>query len=294
MNIQQPLFVIGSPRSGTSLLRLVLTSHSKIIIPPECGFIVWLYGKFSRWNKRDSINPTTREHFLNELYACKKFDTWALERITLDGLISNLQPSNYATLCALVYSAYMSKLGRSATIWGDKNNFHIDHLPLLGEIYPNARFLHIVRDGRDVACSYREVMNRKSASPYAPNFKTDIKSIGNEWSTNVNKVGDYLDKLINAKQTTVRYEDLVLQPEYVLSEVCSWLNLSYEPQMLAFHETNKCKQLEPSLTMDWKQRTVEPISADTVGRYRVLLSIEEQNLFNLTAGPGLAKYGYSV
>lgn len=294
MNIQQPLFVIGSPRSGTSLLRLVLTNHSEIIIPPECGFIVWLHGKFSSWNKRDSINPATREQFLNELYACKKFDTWALDKATLDGLISDHQPSNYATLCALVYLAYMSKLGRSATIWGDKNNFHIDHLPLLDEIFPDARFLHIVRDGRDVACSYREVMNKKSASPYAPNLKTDIESIANEWSANVNKVACYLDELSNAKQTTVRYEDLVLQPESVLSEICSWLNVSYEPQMLAFHETNKCKQLEPFLTMDWKQRTVEPISADTVGRYRVLLSVEEQHLFNLAAGQSLAKYGYSV
>jgi hypothetical protein len=294
MSIRQPIFIIGSPRSGTSLLRLLLTSHSEIVIPPECGFIVWLHQKYSNWAARDAIDSSLRCQFLDELFACKKFDTWALNRMALDSLIIKQKPADYATLCALIYTAYSHQHSRSTTIWGDKNNFYIDFLPTLNEIYPEARFLHIVRDGRDVACSYREVMQNKSASPYAPKLKTDIESIAIEWSANVLKVADSLNRLSNPRKMTVHYEDMVQKPESVLSSICSWLSLTYEPRMLAFHEINRRKQLEPALTMDWKQRTMEPISADTVGRYRTLLSAEEQDVFSMAAGPALTKFDYTA
>ena len=294
MNIQQPIFIIGSPRSGTSLLRLILTSHTKIIIPPECGFIVWLHRKYSNWSARDAIDYYVREQYLNDLYSCRKFDTWVLDRMAMDSLIIEKQPIDYATLCGLIYAAYAHQYSRSATIWGDKNNFYIDYLPTLDKIYPEARFLHIVRDGRDVACSYREVMQHKSTSPYAPKLTTNIESIAIEWSTNVFKVADYLNSLSNSKKITVRYEDLVQQPESVLLSICDWLNLDYEHQMLEFHDINRRKQLEPALTMGWKQRTMEPISADTVGRYNSLLSGEEQELFSLNAGHALTRFGYST
>jgi hypothetical protein len=294
MDIDQPLFVIGNPRSGTSLLRLILSSHSEIIIPPECGFIIWLYPNFKDWVLMDSSTPSARGKYLDSLFASKKFDTWGLKRMLLNNLIIERQPYDYATLCALTYLAYASKHSSKPTIWGDKNNFHTDFLPTLSEIYPNARFLHLVRDGRDVACSYREVMKQKSLSPYAPKLKTDIKSIAIEWSNNVLKVEDYLDSLSSSKRLTIRYEDLVKDTESILSMICTWLKLTYEPQMLEFHDVNKRMQLEPADTMDWKKRTMEPISAGTVERHREMLSVQEGELFNQVSGRALTKFDYKT
>jgi len=253
-----------------------------------------LHRKYSNWSARDVTNSNVRGQYLNDLYSCKKFDTWALNRMALDSLIIEKQPSDYATLCALIYIAYAHINSRSPTIWGDKNNFYIDYLTTLNKIYPDARFLHIVRDGRDVACSYLEVMQNKSSSPYAPKLITDIESIANEWSANVSMAADFLNSLTSSRKMTVRYEDLVNQPEYILTPICSWLDLAFEPEILEFHDINRRKQLEPALTMDWKQRTMEPISANTVGRYSALLSAEEQELFSMTAGRTLTKFGYSV
>jgi len=232
------------------------------------------------------------DRFLVDLYACKKFETWALDKLQLKGLIISRQPSNYATLCALIYEAYAMSYSRSVKIWGDKNNYYINHLPTLNEIYPDAKFLHIVRDGRDVACSYREVMKQKSTSPYAPKFPVDIESIASEWFTNVSKADDYLSGLHRSRSWTVRYEDLVQQPKSIVSEICVWAGLDYEPQMLEFHDRNKREQLEPSLTMDWKKRTLDPISVMTVGRFRVLLDADELQRFNQIAKDALTKFGY--
>jgi len=292
MNIRQPLFVIGSPRSGTSLLRLILTSHSEIIVPPECGFIVWLYEKYCAWSSSDALDADSRAQYLDDLFLCKKFDTWGTERAALDELLAEHYPADYAGLCATIYMAYARKHSRTVTIWGDKNNFHINHLPTLRSIYPDARFVHIVRDGRDVACSYREVMLRGSSSPYSPNLNTDIDAIATEWSTNVLKVNDYLSSLDASRQMLIRYEDLVENTKTSVMEICRWLGLPFEEKMLEFHEVNRRMQLEPALTLDWKQRTLEPISDDTVGRYRTTLPIVEQIRFTEVAGDSLIKFGY--
>lgn len=292
MNTEQPLFIIGNPRSGTSLLRLILTSHSAIIIPPECGFVIWLYEKYSAWSSADSTCSARRTQFLGDLYACKKFDTWELDRKLLENLIVERSPSDYAALCADVYKAYAQKLSRNVIFWGDKNNFHINCLKDLNNIYPKATFLHIVRDGRDVACSYREVMQHGSSSPYSPNFKTEIRAIAEEWSTNVIQVDNYLAGLDASRQMLVRYEDLVGKTNPTVATICEWLGLSVEDRMLEFHKDNRRMQLEPALTLDWKRRTLEPISEDTVGRYNTMLTLNELYDFTEIAGMALKRFGY--
>lgn len=293
MNILQPVFIIGSPRSGTSLLRLIATSHSKIIIPPECGFIVWLHDKYGRWNVSDTVDREIRNQYLDDLYACKKFDTWELERDTLETLLLEQNPQDYASLCAAVVIAFGRKLKESPIVWGDKNNFHTDYLPLLQRIYPEARFLHIVRDGRDVACSYREVMEHRSASPYAPRLPTDIQKIAEEWSSNVLGVERHLGKLPASTRRLVRYEDLVENPQLEIMSICRWLELPFEEQMLRPHEVNGKLNLEPALTLNWKRRTLEPVSTDTVGRFQELLSVEEKARFASVAGDTLSLFGYT-
>lgn len=292
MNIRQPLFIIGSPRSGTSLLRLILTCHSEIIVPPECGFMVWLYEKYCTWSSNDSANTNMRAQYIDDLFACKKFDTWMLDREVLDALLAEQQATDYAALSAIIYMAYARKYSRTVKIWGDKNNFHINNLSTLCAIYPDARFLHIVRDGRDVACSYREVMRRGSSSPYSPRLNTEIDAIAAEWSTNVLKVNDYLAKLDASRQMFVRYEDLVQDTKTAISAICRWLDLTFEEKMLSFYEDNRRLQLEPALTLDWKRRTLDPVSADTVGRFRTLLTLDEQRRFSEVASVALGLYRY--
>jgi len=292
MNLQHPLFIIGSPRSGTSLLRLMLTTHSKIVIPPECGFIVWLYEKYGTWSLDNSVDAASRMQYLDDLLACKKFDTWELERGPLETILVEHQPRDYAALCATVYKAFALMHEKRPLIWGDKNNFHTGFLPLLNAIYPEALFLHIVRDGRDVACSYREVMRHCSTSPYSPRLATEINDIAIEWSTNVLKVDNYLSGLITSRRILIRYEDLVNDTAAALTDLCRWLGLSLEDAMLSAHEANRRLKLEPALTLDWKRRTLEPISADTVGRYQNLLSVKEKISFARLAGDTLRRFGY--
>jgi hypothetical protein len=292
MNFGDPLFIIGNPRSGTTMLRLMLACHSEVLIPPECGFIIWLKEKFSSWQRQDSHLCEKRSSFIEELFASKKFDTWKLEKNTVEEQIVFHQPATYADLCSVVYASYGLSIEKRFSMWGDKNNFHINHMDCLLELYPNARFLHIVRDGRDVACSYREAMAKNSASPYAPKLKTRLSDIANEWFANVMRADSFMTKMPSRRAITIRYEDLVRDSSKTIEQICDWLGLQFESEMLYFHLINESKKLEPESTMAWKERTIKPISDETVGRYRLLLTNYELINFGEIAKKALSRFNY--
>jgi hypothetical protein len=226
------------------------------------------------------------------LFRSRKFDTWQMERATLRAHLLAHPAADYAGLCARVYQAYALAQGRQVAVWGDKNNFHVQHMPELAALYPEARFLHIVRDGRDVACSYREVMQAGSDSPYAPRFDTRIGAIAAEWSANVLQAEACRAALPAHRSLLLRYEDLVGAPAAAVQRLCAWLGLPVDAAMLNFHEANRSRQLEPAATMDWKRRTLEPISDSTVGRYRSSLGEADLAAFTAVAGEALQRFGY--
>lgn len=287
-----PLFIIGNPRSGTSLLRLILTNNSKVIIPPECGFIIWLHKKYAAWSELDNKHTIRLSAFIDDLLICKKIETWHLCRNQIKNIIHENNPMDYAELCACIFSAYANNINQSFDVWGDKNNFHINHLDELNNLYPKARFIHIVRDGRDVACSYREVMRSGLNSLYAPKLDTDITAISTSWTNNVIKTDTFMNKLPLERAKTIRYEDLVSKPTITVNLICEWLRVPFEKTMLNFYQENIKSKLEPLEMLAWKKRTLTPISNETVNRYSVLLSEDEQNEFNQTAYTALKKFHY--
>ena len=292
LDLLRPLFVIGNPRSGTSMLRLMLTCHRSIIVPPECGFILWLETAHGNWTANDADDTASVASFVHDLLDCRKFDTWGLNGEMITQAIVNTRPTNYASLCACVVSAYALSQGRTPGIWGDKNNFHISRIVDLHRLFPAARFLHIVRDGRDVACSYRSVMETGSDSPYAPRLATTMTEIAREWSSNVDMAEKTLSDFPPEQHATVTYENLASHPESTLEKICAWLELPFDPEMLNFHSINKAYQLEPASTMDWKARTMKPVSSDTVGQYATVLNNAEIEEFERVAGPTLHSLGY--
>ena len=253
---------------------------------------MWLHDKYHAWSISDSMSDAMRVSFVSDLMLSKKFDTWGVCASAIDAFIRDGQPASYADLCAMVYYAYASVQGKRTVIWGDKNNFHVNHLGLLAELFPCARYLNIVRDGRDVLCSYREVMANPSNSPYSPRLDVDVQKVSREWARNVIMVRNFLLDVSPAQAKTVRYDDLVATPDVLVNDVCNWLGVQYSGSLLSFNTINKLKALEPKKTMDWKRRTLEPISAATVGRYKNELSENEVEAFISAGREPLEIYGY--
>ena len=210
-----PFFVVGSARSGTTLLRLILNAHPEVAVPPESRFVIELH------TGRDVVEA---EGFLKELASHPRFRTWELpvERVRAelpDG--ANLP---YGKAVAAAYRAYAKAHGKSR--WGDKTPRYVEHIPLLARLFPEARFVHLVRDGRNVALSYADV-------PFGP------KTVGKAarlWSRRVEAGLRDGRALGPERYTEVRYERLVTEPEAQVKELCDFLDLNFDPGMLEYSE----------------------------------------------------------
>lgn len=282
----RPIIILGNPRSGTSLLRLMLDSHKNISIPPESHFFLYLEEKYREWSSGLLSN------YLDDLYRSTKFETWNIDREDLKAFLNEKNITSYAFLNALIYRYYATKLNSSTLFWGDKNSLWTEKLSNISLHYPNAFFIHIIRDGRDVACSYRELGKRTINSKYAPDLPQDIKVIAKEWNMNIRAIDEFLDSVNESNKAIVQYEDLLNNPSQILSTILQNLDLELDENQLLYYEKPQ-KEIEPELYFQWKEKLLQPLDTSNIGKYNTLLTKNEIQLFNTIAATSLKKYDYS-
>ena len=174
--MNKPIFILGNPRSGTSLLRSIINSHDNIIIPPECGFLQFLHAKYQGFNFSIKILNT----FVEDLFLTKKIEGWFLDKQNLKEYLFQKKPNNYQYLVYLVYKFYgETNQNKKVLYWGDKNNYYLHHLDLLNSIFVNSRYIQIIREPKDVVSSYLNV-HRLPNSKYKPRFSNNISDIAYE------------------------------------------------------------------------------------------------------------------
>jgi Sulfotransferase family len=283
-----PLFVLGNPRSGTTLLRLMLNNHKHIVIPPECGFAVWYYKKY----QEILITTSSIQDFLADLALARKIETWELDFNKLKEYLTAAKIETYSELVSAVYQFYGKSTGKSFRIWGDKNNFYIKHVDTIKKMFPASRLIHIVRDGRDVACSYKALNKLKIQSKYAPQLPDKITDIANEWITNLNCAMISFEKIGWENVYELRYEDLITHPVDELKKLCLFLNEPYDEEMQTYYLKNQLEHQEPPEFLQWKAKTVEKPTPSEIGKYMTQLTREEIGEFESIAFSLLRKYRY--
>lgn len=283
----QPIFIIGNPRSGTSLLRIMLHNHSQIGIPPESHFFLWLEEKYQNW----SLNQL--ESYLTDLYNSTKFETWQINKTDLKSFILEYEPQSYAQLNSLVYYFYSREKNKHIQYWGDKNKLWKEKLTTTLNYYPNARYIHLIRDGRDVACSFRELGAKKMESRYAPKLPTDISQIAEKWHTNISTIYNFQKRLNPQNTITIRYEDLLMNTESELKKICTFLKINFESNMLLFY-LNKKEEIEPTEFYQWKEKLTSPPDVNNIGKYKEQLTKEEIEIFDSIAKNELKTFNYTL
>ncbi|PNQ73292.1 hypothetical protein C1T31_07165 [Hanstruepera neustonica] len=286
--IYQNLFIIGSPRSGTSMFRMMLSSHESIVVPPECGFIQWWYEKYKDWNKSSSQSERMLNDFLTDLKTSKKIETWGLDFKALKLLIIEESPVSYSQLMNMVILQYAFQNGKKPSVLGDKNNYYIDYLRFLKQTYPNAKFLVIIRDPRDVVCSYLNVNSLQTSSEYKPKFPNTIKEMSLDWYSKNMKIAEFLESINPSTYKIVKYEDLLSQPELELEKCTNLLDLEFEYSMMDFYKNN----MEPSELLDWKKKTNQQLDKNNTQKYLKQLTQSEIEEIVSVSGELMEKFGY--
>ena len=282
--LETPIFIVGCDRSGTTLLRQMLTQSPVLHIPEESRFIAVLGKKAEDYG--DFTKPYQRWFFIRDLQtnqATSKTFTFPIFNLNIEEvelILAKNAPMNFFDAVAEIYLASAKKVNKQR--WGDKTPHQIKDILFLAKGFPNAKFIHIIRDGRDVAISIRKAgwLNR------------DLTKIANYWLDRVQSGRAAKSSLNENQYYEVRYEQLLIYPQKTLKELCSWLNLDYTDKMLDFYQNTNAKI--PQEHADLFKLNKKPLEPSRAYAWKHTLSDEEIDEFESVAGELLKQLGYDV
>jgi len=268
-----PLLVLGVRRSGTTLLRVMLGRHSELAIPDESYFIPQLADRH-----RGTIDVGEFADDLRRLPTLRDWD------VPVDEVRARLRPGmRLGEAIAAVYETYAARHGKRR--WGDKTPMYMQRLPMLERLFPDARFVHLVRDGRDAALSFLAMPKGIVTETWAhPRTATEFAS---EWRTEVEAAHRLGRNVGPRRYHELRYEELVAGPERELRRICDFAELAYEPAMLEYAP-------EVDVSAKPHQQSLKRPPTPGLRDWRTQLSPEDVAGFEGVAGDLLRRLGYEA
>ena len=274
-----PFFIIGYQRSGTTLLRLMLDSHPRVAVPLD---VVGLWARYAMRLDDEFGGLATDEdvrRLVEALLAEERIRLWDVE-MSARRVIASVGNRGFPAVIEAFNAAYAEAKGKRR--WGSKDPGDMRRIHLIDEWFPNARFVHIIRDGRDASLSL-------IAQDFGPG---DLLACADAWREEVwwvRRIGRLLGP---ERYHELRYEDLVTDPEAVLRPLCAFLSLEFDAAMLAYHE--RVGDAVPDEKRHIWPLIDRPPQADNVGRWRTRLSGGMRVCFEKRARDVLAECGYDV
>lgn len=279
-------FILGRPRSGTTLLMTILDAHTKTTILIEMPIISDLFQKYGEktvWSKREL------EDFLKDLFNESFSDSYTFNDLPFDKekireLILNCEGEiDFQTLIKIIYYNYKSYFPKDTIeILGDKNPSSSREIKLYLDAFPDSKFICIRRDYRDHALSMLKA-------------GFGIQSLGFiafRWKKNLKIIEKYLNKFPN-RFFDLKYEDLAKYPETKIKEICDFLNIEFQPGMLEFYKFENSDKLYPKLLMEQVQSSLlKPINTSNIGIWKDKMTDRQVKLCDSIIGRFAEGYGY--
>lgn len=217
-----PFFIVGAGRSGSTLLRVILSRHSLLCIPPESWFLLPLSQKFpfDRPLADSDIDAACKIITGHRRWPDFGFDAGSFSQQVAEKRIDSIRG-----LCDLFFGLCMERAGKPR--WGDKTPPYIRIVPEIMKLYPEAKIIYLVRDGRDVVNSFIET------GWHGPGAWANCR----EWIDATRRFASLSENSNLAERILrIRYEDLVTRTEAVVSDICAFLGVDPEPSILRWSD----------------------------------------------------------
>jgi len=267
-----PVIILGVGRSGTTLLRVMLDRSSELAIPYETFFVPQLAHRHGRRPKLDD--------FLDDLGRLRTLYDWGIGPDDVRPRLHEGMTTSEAI--AAIFETYAERQGKPR--WGDKTPLYMQQLPLLERLFPEAMWVHLVRDGRDAALSFLELPEGFSGKTWA--LPRTVTQFAARWRTEI-LAARRLGRHAGSRYLELRYEDLVDEPERRLRLVCERASLTWEPGML--------DHTRPSDTAHMPEhRNLAQPPTPGLRDWRSQMSPEDALAFERVAGDVLRSAGYEL
>ena len=274
-----PIFIIGTERSGSNLLRLILNAHSGIAVPHPPHIFQYFSKLESSYGDLEQAAPMNR--LVDDVLTLLDTHIYPWEiKISPEKFNQDVEPRNLLGVFAGIYDEYLNHSGKRR--WGCKSTFMIHHTDCILKSYPDARFILLVRDPRDVAASSRQSV----FSPFHPYFTALL------WRDQQLEGLKLMKSLPRENIMLLQYEELIENPEPVIRNICDFLEEEFEPGILDFYKTPSALK-SGKLSKSW-QNASSPIISDNKNKYRRKLSKYEIQLIEGVAGGVMNQFGYEL
>ena len=266
-------FIVGCGRSGSTLLRAMCDAHPALTVPPESHFIVSLAPR----GRGAAARPLDVAGFLDRLSASERFALWGLDRDQVAVALESAAPLSYPAAVRAIFQLWAAAQGKER--YADKTPGYVLHIPTLARLFPEAVFIHLIRDGRDVAASFLEL-----------GWADRIEEAALHWRLRVRR-GQRAGRALPAgRYHELRYEDLVADPASRLRDLCSAIEVPYSTAML--DPTDRAGDvIRTTRHPAYHQRLAVPPTPG-LRNWRVELSELDVARFELLAGATLTELGY--
>jgi len=276
-------FIIGRPRSGTTLLRTLMDAHANVIVPTESPFILILARKYKNitlWTE-EIIKQFVHDIQVIWLYKTLKLDINELQK----NLLSLQGETDYFTICKAVMLQFNNVFPKNQILWvGDKNPPYSFLFPDLFKIFGvKCKYIHLVRDYRD---SHLSLLDQPFDFPYPSTTTSRWKKAYNH----VSKIKEIYPEIFHS----LKYEDLVTTPEKEIEKICHFLEIIYDPEILNFYlKKDEIEKIFPVVAIkNVHNSLLNPIKPDKIGLYKTGLSTRHIKICDLVAGKTAEKEGY--
>lgn len=273
-NKKPPIFIVGCSRSGTTLLQSLLDAHPSIAIPPESQ-IYYRFGETFSYYGDLSVSRNRRQ-FIQDLVQDAYIMKWGMD-FSIDEVERAASAFTREAIVEALFQLYMNE--KDAKRWGDKTPEHIRYLPMIREDFPDAHFVHLVRDGRDVAEAFRRMI-------FGP---VSALGLGDTWCREVMHWHEFQEEEGGEGMMEVRYENLVSSPKRVLEEILAFID---EPFVDTTRRYSDSEVINLTGSEPWHSSLQQGITTDKVGIYRERLSERDIEIFEYVAGSALEAYEY--
>lgn len=270
-----PFFVIGSGRSGSTLLRMMLASHSRIAIPPETWFLLPLVEQLP------IDRALSGEELSRAIAVMTSHYRWPDMKVTAEELrdrAAGLAAPGMRDLVRIVYDIHLRRSGKVR--WADKTPPYVRIVPQLATLFPGARFICLMRDGRDVAKSFQSLMV----------YGLSVRQNAIEWLEANRWERKWRATEHASSMLRVRYEDLVVDPEVTLRRICEFIGEKFEPQMLTWQDG--VERLVPKRELHVHEKLARTTSHDDVARWKREMSRREVFMAEVFMSRDLRRLGY--